>query len=199
MAGTKGLCGKHVHGLPRRPQSLAWASRSSPSSQGRSLMPILSYVPPLAASLLLLAGIAGIWGKARRTKNSRAKFAPIPIVRPTGEPPRVRFAAIFFAVACLIGTALVPLAKGGSLPTPIPLVGGRAFSWQAVARLSREARAQRLPDFSDLVFHEAIQEGMAFGRSARMPAPDERVYVRDLYGGRDDGRRHRAAREGKDI
>jgi hypothetical protein len=145
---------------------------------GPSLMPIISYVPPLAASLLLLAGIAGIWGKAMRSKKRRAKYAPIPIVRPVGEPPRVRFAAIFFAVACLVGTALVPLARGASLPTPIPLIGTRAFSWQAVVRLSREARAQRLPDFSDLVFHEALQEGMAFGRSARMPAPDERVYVR---------------------
>ena len=38
----------------------------------------------------------------------------------------------------------------------------------------------RLPDLSDLATHAAFQETMAFGRPWRLPAPDERVYVREF-------------------
>ena len=145
---------------------------------GPSLLPVLSYLPPLLGTLLLLAGVAGIWGRAKRTRKKRAAFAPIPIVRPAREPSRVARAALLIGGCFLIIVALVALLRNAPLPTPLPLPGARDFSWAAVARLRRAAGTHRLPDFSSLVLHEALQEGMAFGRSGGLPTPDERVYLR---------------------
>jgi hypothetical protein len=76
--------------------------------------------------------------------------------------------------------AVLPMARGVSLPTPLPVIGARDFSWQSLQKLSRTARTLRLPDLSDLATHSAYQETIAFGRPWRLPAPDERVYVREF-------------------
>jgi len=101
-------------------------------------------------------------------------------VRPPSDPLRGRTVSLFFASFALVIAALLPLARGLPLPAPHTLIGVHDFSWRSLSALSGMNRAQRLPDFSDLVTHVAFQETMAFGRRWRTPVRDERVAVREF-------------------
>ncbi len=151
---------------------------------GPSLLPLIASIAPFLGALLLLAGIAGVWGRAKRKRKKRAAFAPIPIVRPARKAARFPRAALIVGAGLLVAAAIVPLLRDQPLPTPLPLADARGFSWEAVARLGRGAGSGRLPDFAGLVLHEAFQEAMTFGRSEGLPVPDERVYLRTYT---DDG------------
>jgi hypothetical protein len=135
---------------------------------------------PLVCSILALPAFKLIARVTSPWRRRRSLFEPVPIVRPAGDALRGRSVAPFFALVSLVVVAVLPVARGPSLPTPMPAIGARDFSWQSIRTLSRTSRAMRLPDLSDLVTHEAFQETMAFGRPWRLPTPDERVYVREF-------------------
>jgi hypothetical protein len=148
---------------------------------GDHLVPSLcGLVSPLACSVLALPAFKLIARVTFQWRKRRSLFEPVPIVRPAGDALRGRSVAPFFALMSLVAVAVVPVARGPSLPTPIPAIGARDFSWQSIQKLSRTNRAMRLPDLSDLVTHEAFQETITFGRPWRLPTPDERVYVREF-------------------
>jgi hypothetical protein len=148
-------------------------------ARGFSLAALVGYLGSAAASLLLLAAVAQFWGRAHRPRRRRAKFEPIPIVHASRDSSRGKASALLFAVISVALVGLVPVMRGTRAATPLPVLGARDFSWQSLARLSREKWSQRLPDYSDLVTHLAFQEALPFGRAWRMPVPDERVYVRE--------------------
>lgn len=147
---------------------------------GFSLVALLGYLGPAAASLLLLAAVAQLWGRAHRPRRRRAKFEPIPIVRPSRDSSQSRAPAILLTVISVALVGLAPVMRGTSVAAPLPVLGARDFSWQSLSRLSQEKRSRRLPDYSDLVTHLAFQEALPFGREWRMPVSDERVYVREF-------------------
>jgi hypothetical protein len=76
--------------------------------------------------------------------------------------------------------ALLGILHSVPVPTPLPVLGARDLSWEAITRLGREKRTQQLPDISDLVAHQAFQETLSFGRPWGLPRRDERVYVREF-------------------
>ena len=141
---------------------------------------VVELLSVLACSLLALPVLRLIAVVTSPWQRRRSLFEPVPIVSPAGDALRGRSVVPFFALVALVLIAVLPIARGLSLPTPIPVIGARDFSWQALQRLSRTSRALRLPDLSDFVTHEAFQETMAFGRPWRFPARDERVYVREF-------------------
>ncbi|MGA2765265.1 MAG: hypothetical protein ABSG17_18110 [Spirochaetia bacterium] len=132
-------------------------------------------IGPLIFSLILLGLVPRF--QAVREELGRAKvFARVPLVGSDGEKGRGRQRALSAALVFLCCIALVPLSRGGAFPAPLPLLGARTFSWDAVARLHERPRADQLPDFSDLVAHEAYQQTLGFGRKWSFPHRDERVY-----------------------
>lgn len=141
---------------------------------------LVGFLSPVACSLLappafgLVARVTSAWRKRR------SLFEPVPIVRPAGDALRGRSVAPFFALMSLVVLAVIPVARGVSLPTPRAVPGARDFSWQSLQKLSRTTRPLRLPDVSDLTTHAAFQETIAFGRPWGLPAPEERVYVREF-------------------
>ena len=92
-------------------------------------------------------------------------------------PPLASFVLVSTAVLVV---AAIGILRSVPLPTPLPVPGARDFSFESLSLLSRESRAQRPPDVSDLAAHEAYQETLAFGRPWGLPARDERVYVREF-------------------
>jgi len=149
-------------------------------ASGFSASAIVSLAGSLTASVLLIVALALLWGRARRPRRRRKKFEPVPIVRPAGGPSRQGQAGFLLAFAAVLIAASIGFLRSAPVPTPLPVFGARDFSWESLTRLGRDSRAQRLPDFSDLVTHEAFQETLAFGRPWGLPRRDERVYVREF-------------------
>jgi len=148
-------------------------------TEGASLMLFLGFFCSLLASVVLLAGVAQLWGRLPRSRRRRSAFDPIPIVRPTGGSSRGRSVALFAVVIGIIAVGLLPLAAGRAIPTPQRTPGVHDYSWRSLATLARQNHPQSLPDVSDLVTHEAYQESLAFGRPWELPGEDERVYERE--------------------
>jgi len=141
---------------------------------------LLDFLSTLACCFLSLPAVALASRVTSSRRTQRSLFEPVPIVRPAGDALRGRSVAPFFALISLVVIAVLPVARGANLPTPMGVIGVRDFSWQSLQRLSRAGRTLRMPDLSDLVTHAAFQETMAFGRPWRLPSPDERVYVREF-------------------
>jgi hypothetical protein len=104
----------------------------------------------------------------------------VPIVRPAAAPSRPGPAGALLTFAAVFLVAVLGILRSVPVPTPLPVFGTRDFSWESLTRLDRQKRAQRLPDVSGLVAHEAFQETLAFGRPWGLPRRDERVYVREF-------------------
>ena len=168
----------------RRPLLMLFAAAGAglvlliPAS-GFSAAAIVSYAGSIAGSALLVVALALLWGKARRPRARRKKFDPVPIVKPAAAPAAGP-AGFVLALAAVVVSIAISILRSSPLPTPLPVPGVRDFSWESLARLSREDSARRLPDVSDLAAHEAFQETIAFGRPWGLPRRDERVYVRDF-------------------
>jgi hypothetical protein len=177
---------KKLLGEARRPMALLFAAAGGglvillPGS-GFSAAAIVSYAGSIAGSVLLVVALALLWGKARRPRRRRKTFDPVPIVKTTEAPRRPSPAVFVLAFAAVLVVATMSILRSVPLPTPLPVPGARDFFWESLARLSRENRAQRLPDVSDLAAHEAYQETIAFGRPWGLPRRDERVYVREFF------------------
>jgi hypothetical protein len=149
-------------------------------ASGFSASALLSCAGPVTGSVLLIVARALLWGRARRPRKRRTKFEPVRIVKPPAGARRAGPSALVLSVAAVVLVAVIALLKSEPLPTPLPVAGARDYSWESLARLTRESRARRLPDISDLVTHAAFQESVSFGRPWGLPRPDERVYVRDF-------------------
>jgi hypothetical protein len=148
-------------------------------ASGFSAAALISCAGSLTASVLLVVALALFWGRARRPRRRRKKFDPVPIVRPAADPSRPGPAGFLVAAVAVLIVAAIGFLRSTPVPTPLPVLGARDFSWESLSRLGRQNRAQRLPDVSDLVTHEAFQETLAFGRPWGLPGRDERVYVRE--------------------
>ena len=148
---------------------------------------LVSFVSPVVTTLLLLPVLTPFSLAAAGWRRRRRVFTPVPIVRPSADPRRGRTVSLFFASFALVIAAILPLARGLPLPAPRNVIGAYDFSWQSLGRLSAMNRAQRMPDFSDLVSHAAFQETMAFGRPWRTPVRDERVAVREFLANPETG------------
>jgi len=157
--------------------SLAVFSLLAGSTLGDSLQP----AAPFLCSLLLLA-VAPSFQAASRAWGRTRMFAPVPILRARTDHGngKGRQRVLSLALFGIAVTVLIPLGRWGAFPAPLPLFGIREFSWDAVAGLQRRSAPDRLPDFSDLVGHEAYQQTIGFGRKWHYPVRDERVY-RDEY------------------
>ncbi len=149
-------------------------------ASGFSAAALISCAGSLAASVLVVIALALFWGRARRPRQRRKKFEPVPIVRPARDPSRPGPAGAFLAFIAILLAAAIGIIRSVPVPTPLPVPGAGDFSWDSLARLARENRAERLPDISDLVAHEAFQETLSFGRAWELPRPDERVYVSEF-------------------
>jgi hypothetical protein len=168
----------------RRPLRLflcvsAAALATSILGAGFSFSRLLSFLSPLAASLLLLSVIPALSLLATSPRRRRRVFQPVPIVRPQGDPFRGRSASAFFAPVALVLIALLSLTRGLALPTPRAVLGAGDFSWRSLGRMNRVNPEPSLPGFAALVTHAAFQETLAFGRPWKAPKPDERVTVRE--------------------
>lgn len=141
------------------------------SALGDSMQP----AAPFLCSLLLLV-LAPRLRAVARSCGSTPAFSSVPLLRPLKDDGRGTQRVLLLALLCIAIAVLIPLGRGGALPAPLPLLGTRGFSWDAVARLQKKARADGLPDFSDLVAHEAYQQTAGFGRAWQSPVRDERVY-----------------------
>ena len=167
----------------RRPLAMLFAAAGGglvlllPGS-GFSAAAVASYAGAITGSALLVVAVALLWGKARRPRQRRKKFDPVPIVKPAVAPPRAGPAGFVLALSAVLISATIGILRSVPLPTPFPVPGARDFSWESLARLSRENRG--LPDVSDLAAHEAFQETLAFGRPWGLPRRDERVYIREF-------------------
>ena len=142
---------------------------------GRSLAMLLQPVAPFLCSLLVVLAAPLVRQAADEWRRALV-FAAVPLVRSGREPAKGGHRALSLALFSIAIVVLVPLSRGGAFPAPIAVSGAHEFSWDAVARLRQGSKADRLPDFSDLVAHEAYQQTVGFGRKWREPAPDERVY-----------------------
>jgi len=149
-------------------------------ASGFSAAALLACAGPASASVLLIVALALLWGRARRPRRRRKKFDPVPIVKPAAGLSRPGPAGFLLAIAAILIVAAIGVLRSVPVPTPLPVLGARDFSWESLARLARENRVQRLPDMSDLVTHEAFQETLTFGRPWGPPRRDERVYVREF-------------------
>ncbi len=138
------------------------------------------YAGPVTASVLVLVAIALFSGREERSRERRKKFEPVRIVKGSAAFARPAQAGFLVVMIVILAVAGMTVARSAAVPTPLPLPGVRGFSWDALSRLSRQSRAARLPDMSDLVTHEAFQETIAFGRPWRLPVRDERVYIREF-------------------
>jgi hypothetical protein len=147
---------------------------------------LLALCGPVAGCVLLIVSMALYWGRVTRSRRRR-KFEPVPIVRPAALAAAPGQAGFLFALAALIVSAAVPLARSVPVATPVGVLGVRDFSWESLGLLGRTAISARLADSSDLLTHEAWQETLAFGRPWGMPRPDERVYVRGFLIGPGNG------------
>ena len=123
---------------------------------------------PLLCSLVLLASVPPFCAVADAWRRRRVRV-PVPRVHPGADPRRGRSLALIVGLFSLATIGLLPLARGGAFPAPIPLFGVRDFSWQAAARLQARGSADRLPDFSDLVAHAAYQQALGLGRRWSFP------------------------------
>ena len=142
---------------------------------------------PLASSLLLVTAMALLWGKVPRVRERRKKFDPVPIMKTAVATLRPGQAAFLLVFIVTVASAAIELGHSATVPTPQPLSSARGYSWDSLARLSRQKDPSRLPDFSDLVTHEAFQQTIAFGRPWKLPTRDERVYVREFSTNPNDG------------
>jgi hypothetical protein len=150
---------------------------------GFSAAAALSYAGAIAASGLIVVSLALLWGRARRPRARRKAFEPVPILKsskPSPAPSGPGTAVFFLPFAAVAIVAAMGFFRSIPLPSPLPVPGARDFSWESLQRLSRNARAQRLPDLSDLVTHEAFQETLALGRPWGLPRADEMVYLREF-------------------
>jgi hypothetical protein len=147
---------------------------------GFSAAAVVSYAGSAAGSVLLVVAMALLWGKAHRPRRRRKVFDPVPIVKTTDAPHHPRPASFVLPFAAVLVVATIGILRSVPLPTPVAVPGARDFSWESLSRLSRENRAEGLPDVSDLAAHEAYQETLAFGRPWGLPRRDERVYVREF-------------------
>ncbi|HEY9595366.1 MAG TPA: hypothetical protein VHE79_12875, partial [Spirochaetia bacterium] len=59
------------------------------------------------------------------------------------------------------------------------VLGARGLGWKALHVAGRAGRISPIPDYVDLVTHEAYQEALGFGRPWLLPVEDERVYVHE--------------------
>ena len=142
---------------------------------GRSLVMLLQPLAPFLCSLLVVL-VAPLVRQAADEWRRLLVFAAVPLARNGREPGKGGQRALSLALFSIAIVVLIPLSRGGAFPAPIALAGAHEFSWDAVVRLRQGSKADRLPDFSDLVAHEAYQQTLGFGRKWREPAPDERVY-----------------------
>ena len=138
---------------------------------------LIALAGPVAGSVLLAVALVLY---QRRPPRRRRKFDPVPIIRPSVPGPAPVPAALLVSIGSLLVCALLALARGIPVPTPIGVPGVGDFSWDSLRRLSHATVSARLPDASDLVTHESFQETLAFGRTWGMPRQDERVYIREF-------------------
>lgn len=153
---------------------------------GWSAARLLLAVSPVASSFVLLACVPFFCAAADRWRGKRAR-APIPYVRPETDPQRGSSFALTLALFSVALVGILPLARGGAYPAPIPVIGARDFTWQSIAQLHARGSAGRLPDLADFVSHEAYQQTLGLGRAWAFPARDERVYRRDYLVDRSTG------------
>ena len=135
-------------------------------------------ISPLLCSLALLASVPPFCAVADAWRSRRIRV-PVPYVDAGTDSRKGRSIALIVGLFALATVGLLPLARGGASAAPIPLFGVRDFSWLAAERLQARSSADRLPDFSDLVAHEAYQQALGLGRKWSFPLPDERVYRRE--------------------
>jgi hypothetical protein len=147
---------------------------------GFSIASVAGFLGPALASLLILVALAQLWGRLPRRRRRRVSFEPIPIVHPSHDSPRSLRPALILGVAALAVLMVLPVARRVPLPSPSAVAGARGFTWESLERVSRQNRAQRLPDYAEYVTHVAFQETIAFGRPWLLPARDERVYAREF-------------------
>lgn len=141
---------------------------------------------PSLSSLVLLSCVPFFCAVADRWRGKRAR-SPIPYVRSETDPQRGSSLALTLALFSVALVGLLPLARGGACPAPIPVIGARDFTWQSLAKLHARGSADRLPDLADYVSHEAYQQTLGLGRAWAFPVRDERVYQRDYLVDRSTG------------
>lgn len=145
---------------------------------GFSVSALTLCISPVAGSLLLLGALPLSRASVEAWRVRRARVA-IPHVPTGADPQRGRFLAIIVGLSALALSGLLPLARGGACPVPVPLIGVKDFSWHSLQRLQARGLGDRLPDISDYVAHEAYQQGLGYGRKWAFPLEDERVYERE--------------------
>ncbi len=143
---------------------------------GSSASEVMQPAAPFLCTLLLFLFAPAFLSTARRKSPV---FSPIPLLWQGNGDGKGRQRALSVALFAIAGVVLVPLARGGAFPAPLRVIGVRSFSWDAVTRLRHTAGPDRLPDFSDLVAHEAYQQTLGFGKAWHYPVRDERIYRRD--------------------
>ena len=142
---------------------------------GRTAAALLQAIAPFFCSLLLVFLVPFFTAVADGRRRSRV-FASVPVIRTGRDPGKGRQGALSLALFVIAITMLEPLARGGAFPAPIPVPRARSLSWDAVERLRQRSRMDRLPDFSDLVAHEAYQQTLGYGRKWKQPVRNERIY-----------------------
>ena len=100
------------------------------------------------------------------------------------RPGQAAFLLVFIVT---LAVAAMDMARSAVVPMAVPLHPAHGYSWDSLARLSRLKNPARLPDLSDFVTHEAFQQTIAFGRPWKLPARDERVYLREFSTNPRDG------------
>ncbi|MGO9412034.1 MAG: hypothetical protein ACLQCB_14950 [Spirochaetia bacterium] len=145
---------------------------------GCSLALLIQPLAPFACSLLLVL-LVPFFSRVAEGRRKAMVFAPVPILKNGADQGKGRQKALALALFSIIFVVLVPLLRDGAFPAPVPVWGARGFSWDAVASLQRGPKADRLPDFSDFVAHEAYQQTLGLGRKWKEPVRDERIYYRE--------------------
>jgi hypothetical protein len=130
---------------------------------------------PLACTIVL-ASLVPFFSRALDGWRKARVFAPVPLFKNGRDPAKGRQRALTLALFAIALVSLAPLLRDGAFPAPVPVWGARHFSWDAVARLWKAPKADRLPDFSDFVAHEAYQQTIGLGASWKEPLRDQRVY-----------------------
>ncbi len=139
---------------------------------------VLMVLSPFACTLIL-SSLVPSFSRALDGWREARVFSPVPLFTNGRDPGKGRQRSLMLALFALALVALAPLLRGGAFPAPSAVWGARHFSWNAVARLWKAPKADRLPDFSDFVAHEAYQQTLGLGGTWKEPLPDERVYHRE--------------------
>jgi hypothetical protein len=145
---------------------------------GFCLASVIQPLAPFACSILLVLLIP-FFSTAVDSHRKARVFAPVPLFNNGADPGKGRQKALAIALFSIAIVVLVPLLRNAAFPAPLLVWGARDFSWDAVARLEHGSKADKLPDFSDFVAHEAYQQTLGLGRKWGEPVRDERIYRRE--------------------